>query len=351
MAKLPTTDEGRPDTANGNRRYHVTVLVLVAVLAVLIFISLSIGQYSMDPRDMLSAVWNTLTGQEGSTDMVTIVFSVRLPRMLAALMVGSALSLSGALYQSVFRNPLVSSDLLGVSTGACVGAAIAILLNWGVMAQQSCAFICGLVAVGISIVIPRLVGNTSNMMLVLSGIITSGFMGSILGIIKFVADPDSQLSAIVYWQMGSLATASASDVWQMLPLYLLCSVAMIALSWRLNILSFGEAEARTLGMNVKFMRGLVILCASLPTASTVCTSGTIGWIGLVIPHLARLLVGSDNRRVVPITLLLGGVFLLVMDTLARTLISSEIPLSILTGLIGAPFYAWLLYHQRTVSAS
>jgi iron complex transport system permease protein len=281
--------------------------------------------------------------------MDMVLFNIRIPRVLAAVLVGAALSLSGAVYQGVFKNPLVSPDLLGVSSGACVGAAAAVLLGLGMVQQQMLAFVFGLIAVTISVTIPKLIRNNTNLMLVLAGIITSGFMSSVLGIMKFVADEETELSAIVFWQMGSLTTVDGIDVVAVSPIAITCAIVLLALSWRLNILSFGEVEAKTLGMNVKLVRGVVIMCASCLTASTVCISGTVGWVGLVIPHLSRLLVGSDHRRQLPVSLLLGGTFMLVIDTLSRTLTTSDIPLSILTGLIGAPFYAWLLYRQRAAN--
>ena len=323
------------------------MVVLAVLLCVFALVALSIGHYSYDPRDVLRSVYEMLTGQ-APTDraMDLVLLNIRMPRVAAAILVGAALSLSGAVYQGVFKNPLVSPDLLGVSSGACVGAAAAVLMGLGMAQQQILAFVFGLIAVSISVTIPKLIRNNTNLMLVLAGIITSGFMSSLLGVMKFVADEETELSAIVFWQMGSLTTVDGIDVVVISPVAIICIVVLLALAWRLNILSFGEVEAKTLGMNVKLVRGIIILCASCLTASTVCISGTVGWVGLVIPHLSRLLVGSDHRRQLPTTLLLGGTFMLVIDTLARTLTTSDIPLSILTGLIGAPFYAWLLYRQR-----
>ena len=325
-------------------------LVLCALLCAFALVALSIGHYSYDPRDVIRSITETVFSQtptDPAMDMV--LFNIRIPRVLAAVLIGAALSLSGAVYQGVFKNPLVSPDLLGVSSGACVGAAAAVLLGLGMVQQQMLAFAFGLIAVTISVTIPKLIRNNTNLMLVLAGIITSGFMSSVLGIMKFVADEETELSAIVFWQMGSLTTVDGIDVVAVSPIAIACAAVLLALSWRLNILSFGEVEAKTLGMNVKLVRGVVIMCASCLTASTVCISGTVGWVGLVIPHLSRLLVGSDHRRQLPVSLLLGATFMLVIDTLSRTLTTSDIPLSILTGLIGAPFYAWLLYRQRAAN--
>ncbi|MBQ9988648.1 MAG: iron ABC transporter permease [Clostridia bacterium] len=328
----------------GYRRLIILLMVLIIGLAIL---AMCVGRYSMNPGDVFNvfgARMNLCTLEDQTMD--TVVFRIRLPRIIAALLIGAMLSMSGAVYQGVFRNPLVSPDLLGVSGGACVGAAAAILLGMGMAQRQLLAFLGGMLAVFLSTIIPRILRNGSNLMLVLSGIIVSGFMTSLLGILKFVAEEQTELSAIVFWQMGSLQDIKPNDALALLPVFLIGAGVMIALSWRINILSFGETEAKTLGMNVKRMRTVTIACASLLTATAVCVCGTIGWIGLVIPHLGRLIVGADHTRMLPTAGLLGGLFLLVIDTIARAASTVEIPLSILTGIIGAPFYAWLLYRQR-----
>lgn len=344
-------DEQLQSTAHAQRRFRVVVTVLAIVMALAVLVALSIGHYSYDPRDVLNSLGSLLSGNEpADPTMGMVLANIRVPRALAALLVGGALSLAGAAYQGVFKNPLVSPDLLGVSSGATVGAAIAVLLGLGMVFQQGLAFLFGLLSVGIAVFIPKLLRNNSTLMLVLAGIITTGFMSSLCSTLKFVADEDTELSSIVYWQMGSLTTVDGGDLFMVLPLILVCSVVLLLLSWRLNILSFGEVEAQSLGMNVKRLRLVIILCASCLTAATVCISGTIGWVGLVIPHLSRLLVGSDHRHMLPVSIMLGATFLLVIDTLSRTITTADIPLSILTGLIGAPFYAWLLYRQKTASA-
>ncbi len=313
-----------------------------------IFVSISLGRYSNDPIKVLNVFLSRL-GMNVAVDpaMDSIVFNVRLPRVLASVMIGAMLSLSGAVYQSVFRNPLVSPDLLGVSSGAAVGASAAILLGAGLATRQIFAFIGGILAVFITSLVPRLLRNRSNMMLVLSGIIVGGFLSSVLAIMKFVAEEQTELASIVYWQLGSLASILGHELLAIFPVFLVCSTLLLLLSWRINILSFGDLEARTLGVNLRQVRTIVIICSSLLTASAVSISGTIGWVGLVIPHLSRLMTGSDNTRSMPLTILIGGIFMLLIDTLARTVSSVEIPLSILTGFVGAPLYALLLYKQRT----
>lgn len=337
-----------PKRDSGNYQYRQWLWLLSILLLFGVFLSLSLGRYSNDPLKVINVLLARL-GANVNVDptMDSIVFNVRLPRILASIMIGGMLSLSGTVYQSVFRNPLVSPDLLGVSSGAAVGAAGAILLGAGLVTRQAFAFIGGISAVLITSLVPRLLRNRSNMMLVLSGIIVSGFLSSVLAIMKFVAEEQTELSSIVFWQMGSLSSILGRELLAILPVFIICSVLLLMLSWRINILALGDIEARTLGVNVRQVRSIVIVTASLLTASAVSISGTIGWIGLVVPHLGRLVVGSDNTRSMPLAVLMGSFFMLVVDTLARTVSSAEIPLSILTGFIGAPLYAYLLYKQKT----
>ena len=320
----------------------VNILLAVA-LAALVIACLCVGKYSVSVPDC----FKILFGGQGSSAMdAKIVLGLRLPRVLATVVVGASLALSGAVYQGIFKNPLVSPDFLGVSAGACIGAALGILASFGGALIQICAFIGGLVAVFLTLLIPKAVRSTSNIMLVLSGIIVSGAMSSILGFIKYIADPETQLAAITYWQLGSFADAKMSKVLSVLPLSLIAAAVLIGMSFWIDIMSLGEREASALGANVPLMRGLCIVCATILTAGAVCISGTIGWIGLVIPHFGRMLVGSGNRKLLPSACLLGAIFMLLVDTVTRIIGPAEMPVSILTGIIGAPFYAWLLYRQR-----
>lgn len=320
----------------------VNILLAVA-LAALVIACLCVGKYSVSVPDC----FKILFGGQGSSAMdAKIVLGLRLPRVLATVVVGASLALSGAVYQGIFKNPLVSPDFLGVSAGACIGAALGILASFGGTLIQICAFIGGLVAVFLTLLIPKAVRSTSNIMLVLSGIIVSGAMSSILGFIKYIADPETQLAAITYWQLGSFADAKMSKVLSVLPLSVIAAAVLIGMSFWIDIMSLGEREASALGANVPLMRGLCIVCATILTAGAVCISGTIGWIGLVIPHFGRMLVGSGNRKLLPSACLLGAIFMLLVDTVTRIIGPAEMPVSILTGIIGAPFYAWLLYRQR-----
>ena len=316
------------------------------VLVLLILAALCVGRYSMNPADVINVITSTITGGTVDEAMKNILFRIRLPRVLAALLIGAALTLSGTAYQSTFRNPLISPDLLGVSSGASFGAATAIFLGVSFQIIQLFAFAGGILAVLLATSLPKLLRNSSNLMLVLSGIIVSGFMNALIGILKFISREQDQLASIVFWQMGSLARVNGKQLLSVTPSILVCLVVMLLISWRLNILSFGEQEAQTVGINVPGLRGLTIISASLLTASSVCISGTIGWIGLIIPHFGRLLCGSDNTKLMPLAAMLGGAFLLIIDTLARCVTSMEIPLSILSGLVGAPMYVWLLSRQR-----
>lgn len=333
------------------KSYRLIILFLTVALVATSVVALCIGRYSIDPREAFGAVASylqKLTSGSGEkpTAMENVIFVLRIPRIIGAIVIGAALSLSGAVYQSVFKNPLVSPDILGVSSGASVGAATAILLGGSLISMQLMAFAIGLLAVLLSTAIPKMLKNNSNLMLVLSGTIVGGFMCSILGVLKFIAEEDTELSSIIYWQMGSVQSVKMDTLVYVAPIFIVGAVILVLLSWQLNILSFGENEAKTLGVNLKMLRGITIVISSMLTASAVSISGTIGWIGLIIPHLGRLCVGSDNTKMIPCAMMMGGLFLLVMDTIARTVTSLEVPLSILTGLIGAPIYAWLLWKQK-----
>ena len=321
---------------------------LAALLLCGMAVSLCVGKYSVTVKESIQIVLYKLFQIPGDwpSMMENVVLRLRLPRILAAVVVGASLSLSGATYQGIFRNPLISPDFLGVSSGACIGAAIAILSDLPAAYIQLFAFLGGIAAVGLTISIPKLIRSDSNLMLVLSGIIVGGAMGSVFGLIKYLADPATELAEITYWQMGSLANVTYDSLLGILSPVLISMVVLLLMSWWIDILSLGETDAKTLGANVGRIRLIAVLCATLLTASSVCVAGTIGWIGLVIPHFGRMLVGPDNRRLLPASCLIGAIFLLGVDTVTRTVGQAELPISILTGVIGAPFYAWLLYKQR-----
>lgn len=317
---------------------------LSVVLVGLCLLSLSWRRYTIPPSDVI----DTLLNNSQNEIQHNIIFNLRLPRILAAILVGAALAVAGTTYQGIFRNPLVSPDILGVSNGACIGAAIAILMGAGMLGVQTFAFAGGLIAVLLTMNLPRLIQRDSTIVLVLSGIIVSGFMMASLGLIKYLADPETQLADIVYWQLGSLTKSNYDNLMILAPIIVLTTAILLAMRWRINVLSLGDREAKLIGANIRFERGMMVCAATLLTASAVCLSGTIGWLGLVIPHLARLFIGDNNVKSLPMAALIGAIFLLMVDTLARNLYVQEIPLGILTGFIGAPFFAWVLIKQKVV---
>ena len=329
-------------------RYRFLLGMLMAGLLVMALVSIGLGRYYISPWQVgkiLLAPWYSMP-QDWTDQAASVIYTLRLPRALSAMMIGAALSLSGAAYQSVFKNPLVAPDMLGVSSGACVGAAVCILLGMTQSGVQLGAFIGGLLAVSLAVSIPQIIGKNSIVMLVLSGIIVGGLMGSLLGIIKYMADSDTQLPAITYWQLGSLVSVTWQNLISSGIPILVCILFMMGIRWRMNILTLSEEENHMLGSHQVFLRYAVILAATILTACSVCVSGTIGWIGLVIPHFSRMMAGPDNRRLLPVSVVLGALFLLCIDTLSRVALEAEIPLSILTGLVGAPFYFYLLVRQR-----
>ena len=341
--------DSNPDSPVKKIPAYALNLIFFCLLLIFAVVCLCIGKYPVTPIESLRIIFGNITGTTGDWDLMTenVIMGLRLPRVLASIIVGGSLAASGAVYQGIFRNPLVSPDFLGVSSGACVGAAIAILMALGTAFIQLFAFIGGLLAVVLTLTIPRLLRSNSNLMLVLSGIIIGGLMSSVMGLLKYVADPETQLAAITYWEMGSFSYIRLNSLLLVLPIIVVPFLILLRISWWIDILSLGESEAKSLGANVGRMRILAIICATLLTAGSVSLSGTIRWVGLVLPHFGRMIVGPNNTKLLPTAFLVGGIFMLLVDTAARTISIVEMPISILTGLIGAPFYAWLLYKQRT----
>jgi iron complex transport system permease protein len=312
--------------------------------------SLTIGHYPVPAGTALSILASKFVAVTPywSPAMETVVCSIRLPRILAAVLIGAALSVSGAAYQGLFRNPLVSPDILGVSAGASCGAALAMLFNQSVAVIEAAAFVFALAAVGISYLISRIFGRqgTPVLLLILSGIIIGTLFNSFVSITKLVADPNNTLPAITFWLMGSLATISAADVTVIAGPILLGLASIYLLRWNLNVMAFGEEEARSMGVETQLLRLGVIACATLMTAAAVSVSGVIALVGLIVPHLARLLVGPNYRYLIPVSTLLGASFLLVVDDLSRMLSVTEIPTGIVTSILGAPLFLYLLFHTR-----
>lgn len=326
------------------------LIVATAVMVVLFFVSFMIGQYPITPLEVIDVIASKFLGFPcAESEMIqTIVWKVRLPRICAALLVGAALSIAGAVYQGLFKNPMVSPDILGASSGAGFGAALAILLSLPYIFIQFNAFAFGIFAVGLAYFVCQRVsrGKDAILMLVLGGMIVSTLFSSFITLTKYVADPDSKLPEITYWLMGSLSTVNLRDILFLLPPVLIALAPLISLRWQLNAMAFGDEEAQAMGLNVKRLRGLFILCATLLTAASVAIAGMIGWIGLIIPHMARFIVGPNCKVLLPMSFLVGGSFLLLVDNVARNLFTVEIPLGILTSMIGAPFFFYLLLKRK-----
>ena len=330
----------------GYRTLVVVGLVIVPLVA--FYLSLLIGRYPIDPGvaiGVLASRVMPITRYWPAT-VDTVMFQIRLPRALLAMLVGAALAISGASYQGMFRNPLVSPDILGVSSAAGFGAALAILLWNNTLWIEVSALAFGFVGVLLTYAISRVHKTSPAIMLVLAGVIVAAFFSALISVTKYVADPYEKLPAITFWLMGSLDEASWPRVLVSLPLISVGSIGLSLVSWRINLLAMGDEEARSLGVKTELLKGIIILCSTMATAAAVCVSGMIGWVGLIIPHVARALVGPDHRRLLPASLALGATYLLIIDDLARTATSAEIPLGILTALIGTPFFALLLRQTK-----
>jgi iron complex transport system permease protein len=320
---------------------------LAAILAGLILAASLTGAYPLTLAEMMAAIGRWLTKAPAQGQIDTVLFEVRLPRVFAAVLVGAAIAAAGAAYQTLFRNPLVSPDILGVSTGAGLGAVLGIFLSLPVAAIQLSAFVVGLATVGLVYAIASMVhGREPILVLVLAGVVVGSLAGAVISLLKILADPYDQLPAIVFWLLGSLSAIRKREVWAAAPLVLLGLVPLVLLRWRINVLSLGDEEAKALGVEAGRLRLLVVGAATLMTASVVAISGVIGWVGLVIPHIARMLVGPSFDRLLPTAMLLGASYLLLVDTLARTMARIEVPIGILTAVIGAPFFLWLLARGR-----
>ena len=287
-----------------------------------------------------------ITGNEDHSVEKSIVLNLRLPRTVIAGLVGAALSVSGLLYQETFRNKLVSPDLLGVSGGAGVGAALAIILGLPTFLISGLAFIFGIVTVLATLLVAKVFRNNSSMILTLSGIIVGGLAGSVLSFIKYLADAETTLSSITFWLMGSFENSVISDVWYLLPITLVCLTATLLISYRINVVALGREEAQTKGVNYVLYRTVIIIIATLLTASSVAFAGTVSWIGLVIPHIVRLCVGRDTTKTVPLTITFGASFMIISDILCRSFTAAEIPISAITGFFGTLVFIAIMCARR-----
>jgi iron complex transport system permease protein len=319
--------------------------IAVAVLIAGFLLALTVGRYPVGLGDLLSVLYAKAMGHRADVvpAVESVILQVRGPRVIAAMLVGAALAVAGTAFQGLFRNPLVSPDILGASSGAALGAVTGIYLSLGVFAIQLVAFVGGLIAVAIVYVIGASVRSRDPILvLVLTGVVVGSLFGAGVGLVKYLADPYNQLPAMTFWLLGSLSATGIADLLPLFGPVALGAAVLIALRWRMNVMSLPEEEARALGVATGPLRIAIVAAATLVTSASVATAGIIGWVGLVVPHLARSLVGPDFARLLPAAAILGGGYLLLIDTLARTMAQVEIPLGILTAVIGTPFFIWLL---------
>lgn len=333
-------------TKNESRKTAVKFTILISLPIIVFFVSLSIGRYPVSLDSLFQAFWKQFTSQPMSTGELALI-RVRLPRTIVALIVGASLSASGAVFQGLFMNPIVSPDLLGTSSGASFGATLAILLGLSTAGIQSVSFLFGIIAVLLVYFMSKLVSRHSRSIvnLILCGMLVSSVFTALVSFMKFIADTDTKLPAITFWLMGSLSAITIQDL-KIFFLFAPICIVLLIVRWKINILSLGDEEAKMLGVHVSFYRWLLIACATLLTSLSVSISGNIGWVGLIVPHLARFVVGSNYAKVIPASMLIGSSFLLAVDTVARTILTVEIPLGIITSLIGAPFFFFLLLQSK-----
>lgn len=335
------------DKANKTKIALIKLVILILLPIAAFILSFTIGRYAIT----IPQLWETISshiwgnGTLPQSNLDTVVFNIRLPRIIAAMLVGAALSCAGAAYQGMFKNPLVSPDILGASAGAAFGACLAIYFSSSVTVIQLAAFGCGLAAVGFACLINAKLDYDPILGLVLGGILISSLFSAATSAIKYLADANDKLPEITFWLMGSLSSINQRDVMSILAPMLIGFILLILFRWRLNVLAFGEEEARSLGVNTKQLRLIIIVASTLLSASAVSICGMVGWIGLVIPHLGRAVAGPDYRTLMPVTAILGATYLVLVDDLARCLGSVEVPLGILTAILGIPFFV-IIFKQN-----
>lgn len=324
--------------------YSKVIAILSIILIVAIIGSIALGRYPIGVKELIGIVGSKIFDIEPywTKTQESLLLNHRLPRIILACLVGCCLSSAGAAYQGVFQNPMAAPDILGASSGAAFGAAFAILLDFSSYMVMIFAFAFSMLTVTMVIYIGNRAKGKRVLGLILSGIMIGSLVSSGTSFIKLVADPDDQLPAITYWLMGSLSGTSQKDViFAVIPMCI-GLIPLFLIRWRINILTFGDDEAKSMGVNAKQLRIATIFCATLITAASVSVSGVIGWVGLVIPHLARRIVGNNYRHLMPASMLLGAIFLLLVDNLSRNMLATEIPIGILTSFIGAPFFIYLI---------
>jgi iron complex transport system permease protein len=338
----------RPKTDAHQRQHGLILGGLTLILISVMLVSLSLGRYDFAPMGSLAELLKHLgiLGGEPDPIVMSILWDVRLPRIFAAITIGAALAVGGAAFQALFMNPLVSPGILGVLSGAAFGASLGILISDSLWVMQVLTFVFGLVAVAMSLLLAKGQLRNNLIILVLGGMITGALFTALLSVIKYVADPYSKLPVITYWLMGSLANIQTELLFWIMPFVLLGTLILVFHGHVMNVLSLGDDEAKTLGINVARKRLIIIILATFLGAVTVTLGGMIGWVGLVVPHIARLLFGADNRLLLPASALMGAIYLLLVDNLARLALNIEIPIGILTALIGLPVFAWALKNTK-----
>jgi iron complex transport system permease protein len=331
------------------RSWALDIGLPLGLLVLLCIGAFAVGQFPVSPHDLFAVLWAKISGgASGVAPAIdAVVWRIRLPRIAAAVLVGAALAGAGSTYQGLFRNPLVSPDILGVAAGAGLGAVLGIFISAAILWVELLAFVGGLGAVAVVYLIGTAMrGRDPILVLVLAGVAMGTLLGAAIALVKVFADPYNQLPAITFWLLGSLTSVNLPDLAAALPAIVIGLVPLYLLRWRMNVMTLGEEEARALGVNTTVLRLLFVAGATLITSAAVSISGIIGWIGLIIPHMARLITGPEFSRLLPVSMLMGAAYLLLVDTLARTMATIEIPIGVLTAFIGAPFFLWLLASSR-----
>lgn len=327
-----------------NNKKYVWIIILIIILFFVSIYSFIAGNYNISAINIFSIIvekmFNISIIDTSNMDKV-IIWDIRLPRIIMAILAGIALSSAGAAYQGCFRNPLVEPFILGVSAGAAFGAALGILFPQVFIAVQISAFIFSMVAVSLSYFLAKYKNEVPAIGLVLSGVIVGSIFGALVSILKYISE-DAQLREITFWMMGGLYYSTWNDIPINFVIIVTSFIVIWVFAWKLNILSMGDYEAKSLGVNPEKYKVLFIVIATLMTSVCVSTVGIITWVGLMMPHAARLIVGPDNRFVIPVSAIMGAIYLIFCDTLSRTISSAEIPIGIITSIIGAPFLLWLL---------
>ncbi len=341
----------------GNARMRLVTAALLVFIVVASIISLLLGRFPIEVDQAFGMMANRFSSLFARAPFIeptwtaqaeALFFNVRAPRIVMALLVGCCLAAAGAAFQGVFQNPLASPDILGASQGAALGAAIAILVGQGSFGISAWAFVFSMGTVLLVLAISNRAKGNRILVTVLAGVMVSSLFSAGVSFTKLVADPADQLPAITYWLMGSLTSIQFKDVFMAAPFMLLGLAVLFAMRWRINILTMGDDEAATMGVNAKRIRLVVTLAATLVTAASVAVTGMIGWVGLVIPHLCRMVVGCDYRKLMPTSMLMGAGFLLIVDDASRLMTTAEIPIGILTAFIGAPFFLYLIMRKKKI---